>query len=299
MVDESRRARLAGVLGRALIHLILLGGVLVAAFPFLWMVLTSFKSYEEWIMATFLPSTLRLSNYMEAWNYAPFPRYLANSIFLSFSQVVLVLLTSVLAAYAFARIDFFGKNAIFLGFLATMMIPFEVTLIPNFITIRRVPFHPELPLFGYNLLGTEQSGWYNSYAAMVVPFAASVFSIFLIRQHFAAIPQDLYDAALLDGCGHFRFLISVVLPLSKPVLLTVSLLNFLWSWNAFLWPLIVTGKEELRPIQVGISSFVTESGAEVQLLMAGTTMALVPIIVLYLLAQRQFIEGIGRTGLKG
>jgi len=283
-------------LTKAFIYLVLISGAVVSLFPFVWMILTSFKSYREVATKVFWPAALRLStyqlppeqrpipwlfyNFVDAWNSAPFARYFLNSAFVSLCTVLGVLITSSLAAYAFARLRFPGRNVIFMMFLATMMIPGEVILIPNFITIKRL-------------------GWYDTYWALIIPWTASVFSVFLLRQFFATIPQELYDAALLDGCGHFRFLTQIVLPISRPVLTTVALFNFIWSWNAFLWPLIVTSREEMRPLQVGLAFFVTETGTETQLLMAAATMTIMPIIVLYFFVQRQFMEGISTTGLKG
>jgi len=289
---------------RPLIHLILLTGVVIAIFPFLWMIATSFKSYSEVARGIWIPAELRFGNYVEAWTTAPFARYFLNSLFIALSTIIGVLFTSIFAGYAFARLDFFGKNVIFVLFLATMMIPFEVTMIPNFIIIRRIYeiLHvspPMIPGFGYTLLGQAKTGWYNTYAAMIVPWTASVFSIFLFRQFFATIPHDLYDAAVLDGCGHFRFLTDIVLPLSRPAIVAVILFTFLDSWNAFTWPLIVTSSEAMRPITVGLSFFITDAGTDTQLLMAASTLTIVPIIVLYFFAQKQFIEGITSAGLKG
>jgi multiple sugar transport system permease protein len=260
------------------------------------MILSSLKSYREVATRVLWPAALRLStysipaeqrpipnlfyNYVQAWKAAPFARYFANSFFIASCTATGVLITSALAAYAFARLDFRGKNVIFTLFLATMMIPFEITMIPNFITISNL-------------------GWVNTYQAMIIPWIASVFGIFLLRQFFATIPKDLYDAALLDGCGHFRFLTQIVLPLSKPALISVGLFNFLGSWNAFTWPLIVTREEKMYPIQVGLRYFVTESGTATQELMAAAAITILPLLILYFFAQRQFIEGISTTGLKG
>lgn len=289
---------------RVLMHIVLLGGVLVAIFPFLWMIATAFKSYSEVARGIWIPARLRYWNFAEAWNAAPFARYFFNSFFIAACTIAGVLFTSLLAGYAFGRLEFFGKNAIFILFLATMMIPFEVTMIPNFIIVRRIyeVLHvspPALPLFGYTLLGQAKTGWYNSYAAMIVPWTASVFSIFLFRQFFATIPNDLYDAAILDGCGHRRFLTDIVLPLSRPAIVAVVLFTFLGSWNAFTWPLIITSSEVMRPITVGLSFFITDAGTDTQLLMAASTLTILPIIIIYFFAQKQFIEGIASAGLKG
>ena len=293
---ERLTARLPRNITRSLLYAALTVGAVTSIAPFVWMILTSFKSYREMATRVLWPAALRLStysipaeqrpipdllyNYVQAWDAAPFARYFANSFFIAGCTATGVLITSTLAAYAFARLNFYGKNVIFTLFLATMMIPFEITMIPNFITISNL-------------------GWVNKYQAMIIPWIASVFGIFLLRQFFATIPQDLYDAALLDGCGHFRFLTRVVLPLSKPALISVGLFNFLGSWNAFTWPLIVTRGEKMYPIQVGLRYFVTESGTDTQELMAAATITILPLVILYFFAQKQFIEGISTTGLKG
>jgi len=265
---------------RLLLYALLIAGALIAMFPFVWMILTSFKSYGEVAARRFFPRELRWQNYVEAWNSAPFGRYFLNSLFVALTTIAGDLFTGVLAAYAFARMEFPGRNVIFFIFLATLMVPGELTVLPNFLTIRSL-------------------GWYNTYQAQIVPFTASVFHIFLLRQFFMGIPRDYWDAALLDGCSHFRFLWSIVVPLSRPAIVTVALLSFIGSWNAFLWPLIVTSSENMRPIQVGLRSFVTEQATQTQLLMAAATMVIVPIIIFYLFTQRYFTEGITTTGLKG
>ncbi len=265
---------------RLLMYLVLMLGAFLALFPFIWMILTSFKSYGEVASGRFFPRELRWQNYVEAWNAAPFGRYFLNSIFIALTTIAGDLLTGILAAYAFARMEFPGRDAIFFIFLATLMVPGELTVLPNFLTIRRL-------------------GWYNTYQAQIIPFTASVFHIFLLRQFFMGIPKDYWDAALLDGCSHLRFLFSIVVPLSRAAIVTVALLSFIGSWNAFLWPLIVTSSEKMRPIQVGLRSFVTEQATQTQLLMAAATMVIVPIIIFYLFTQKQFTQGIATTGLKG
>jgi multiple sugar transport system permease protein len=293
---EQLMAVIPSRISRGLLYTALTVGAATSLAPFIWMILTSLKSYREVATRVLWPAALQLStyslpvdqrpiphllyNYVQAWNAAPFARYFANSFLLASCTATGVLITSSLAAYAFARLNFYGKNTVFVLFLATMMIPFEVTMIPNYITVSRL-------------------GWINTYWAVIIPWIASVFGIFLLRQFFATIPDDLYDAALLDGCGHFRFLTQIVLPLSKPALISVGLFNFLGSWNAFTWPLIVTREEKMYPIQVGLRYFVTESGTATQELMAAATITILPLVILYFFAQRQFIEGISTTGLKG
>ncbi|MFN8499693.1 MAG: carbohydrate ABC transporter permease [Anaerolineae bacterium] len=275
--DAARRQR---TLRQVSTHTILIIGALVAMFPFVWMVLTSLKTFQEYATQQFLPAVPQWSNYATALTMAPFGRYLANTLFISVSTTALVLFTSALAAYAFARMNFFGREVIFIIFLTTLMIPFEITMIPNFLTIRDL-------------------GWIDSYAALIFPFGASVFAIFLLRQFFAQIPSDYYDAAVLDGASHLRFLVAIVLPLSQPALVSVALFTFLGSWNSLLWPLIVTNSPEMRPIQVGLYSFINEASTNTHLLMAASVIAVAPILVLYFFAQKQFIEGISGSGLKG
>jgi len=265
---------------RFFIYLILTVGAFISILPFIWMILTSFKNYHEVIARKWIPSSIRFSNYVIAWNMAPFPRYFANTFLVATATVIGVLITSILAGYAFARMDFFGKNAIFILFLSTMMIPFQIILIPNFIIIKKL-------------------GLYNTYLAMIIPWIGSVFSIFLFKQFFTTIPEDYFDAATLDGCSHFRFLLHIALPLSKPILITVALLNFIWSWNSFLWPLIITSEEKMRPIQVGLSYFTIEAGTNAHQLMAAATLTIFPIVLLYFFVQKQFIEGVKTAGLKG
>jgi multiple sugar transport system permease protein len=271
-------SRLSGVL----IQAALLIGAVGSLFPFVWMVLTSLKSYiEASASQSLVPSMWLFSNYITAWNQVGiFPRYFANSVFIGISTVLGVLISSTLAGYAFARMRFPGRDPLFVLLLMTMMVPFEVTLVPNFILMRDLH-------------------WVDTYMALIVPWTASAFSIFLLRQFFRAIPQDLYDAAVMDGCWHLRFLWSIVLPLSKPALITSGLLTFLGSWNSLMWPLLVTNNPSLRPIQVGIAAFISDAGTQVQLLLAAVTISIAPIILLYLVLQRWFIEGIATIGIRG
>jgi len=171
--------------------------------------------------------------------------------------------------------------------LATMMIPESVTMIPNFLMIRG----DILPLPG--------GSWLNTLPALTVPFIANAFSIFLLRQFFMKIPDELWDAARMDGAGHFRFLVQICLPISKAPVLTVMIFAFIGSWNAFLWPLLVTTKAVWRPLMVGLWTFVSEAGPQTNLLMAGAVITIIPILILYFLTQKQFTEGIATTGLKG
>jgi multiple sugar transport system permease protein len=271
-----------GLVRRAAVYLVLVIGAIFAAFPFVWMVLTSLKSHNESLAdpPTFLPSLWHWSNYVQAWQAAPFTRYFLNTFFICACVVALGLVTSTLAAYAFARLDFWGRDVLFLLFLATLMIPFETIIIPNFLILKHLH-------------------WLNTFNALIVPFGASVFSVFLLRQHFHSLPQELFDSAALDGAGHLRMLWNVAIPLSRGPLAAITLFAFLGSWNSLLWPLIVTNSQNLRPVQLGLSVFTTEAGTQPQLLMAANAFTIAPIVILYFFAQKQFMEGLAATGIKG
>lgn len=268
----------------ALKQIALLSAAIVVAYPFYFMVSTSLKDLFEATTTppTFFPTTVHWENYALAWEAAPWGRYFGNTILVSIVTTAGETITAVLAAYAFARLDFRGKNVLFLVFLATLMIPPEATLIPNYIIMSR-----------------KFLGWYDSYQVQIVPFLATAFSIFLLRQHFMGVPSELADAARIDGAGHLRFLWSVVLPISVPALVTVALIGFLGSWNAFQWPLIMTSQPEYRPIQMGLAAFRQEAGSSYHLLMAAATFTIAPIVLLYLVAQRHLIQGVARTGIRG
>lgn len=264
-----------------LIHVALLVTAALVLLPYYLMVVTSLKPIREVFTDpfTWIPSRLAWENYVDAWNHAPFGRYFVNSIIISVSETAGVLVTSALAGYAFARMRFVGREVLFTLFLGTLMVPGEVQLVPNYITIVRL-------------------GWLNSYSALIVPWLASVFGIFLMRQFFAGIPQELQDAATMDGASHWTFLWRVVVPLSTPAFITVALLTFLGSWNALTWPLIVTTTPEMRPVMVGLLSFSGEWGTQPRLLMAAATFSVLPVLVLFFVLQRYFIQGIARAGLK-
>lgn len=233
-----------------------------------------------------------LGNYIHAWNRANFAHYTQNSVITTLLTIAGVVITGTLAAYAFARMEFPGKNILFVAYLATYMIPWTVIMIPDYLII------VNLEDFFKETFGIEHA-WYDNWTALTIPFMVNAFTVFLLRQFFAQIPNELYDAALIDGCGHLRFLTRIVLPISKAPLMTVIILNGIWAWNSLQWPMIVTSTSAWRPITVGLSSFITEQGAETQMIMAGSVITTIPILVLYFFTQKQFTEGIATTGLKG
>lgn len=293
-----------------MMYLVLTLFAVVAMAPFVLMVSQSLMSGSDVVTKQALPSVIRepsaeslevaVSNYYYAWDTANFEQYFKNSVVVSVITIVGTVVFSVLAAYAFALLEFPGKNLLFFMFLATIMIPDTVLLIPNFLIIR---YLNEAQWFGLQ--------WFNNWPALTIPFFASAFSIFLLRQFFAQIPRDLWDAAQIDGAGHVRYMTQVVLPLSVPPILTVVLFTFIESWNALAWPILVASSrnptgtffgipwETWRPITAGLQAFVDEAGANQQWMMAASVITMAPVLILYFMFQKQFIENLSRTGIKG
>ncbi|KAB8140683.1 carbohydrate ABC transporter permease [Chloroflexia bacterium SDU3-3] len=261
------------------LHLALIAGGVVMLLPFAWMLSTSLKPPAE-VFAyppIWLPSALAWENYQKAWASMPFGRYYLNSLLVTTSVTVIQLLTASLAAFAFARLRFWGREALFLLYLAALMIPAQVTMIPNFVLVRAL-------------------GWYDTYQALILPPAFSALSTFLLRQSFRSIPHDLDEAARIDGASSLRIWWSVLLPLIAPALSALAIITALGSWNEFLWPLIVTNSDAVRTLPVGLSAFQGQFKVEWNLLMAGSVIAMLPILALYTAAQRQFIQGVAMTG---
>ncbi len=262
--------------------IIIASGALVMAFPFFWMATTAFKTQAEATQTDWrvFPDKWQWNNVIDTFQAAPFGRYFVNSFFVGFVVTASVVITSLAAGYAFARLRFPGRHVLFALVLATMMIPFEATLIPKFVIIRRL-------------------GWYNTYLALTIPWCANAFSVFLVRQAFLSLPADYFDAAEAEGCGHLLFLTRIGAPLVKPVVVTVALFAFLGSYNGLLWPLVVTSEESMRVVQVGLTVFSGAEGVRLHLLMCASAIVIVPTIALYFVAQRYFVEGSLGTGLKG
>jgi multiple sugar transport system permease protein len=327
-LNATYRARRS--LGRAGLYVAVWVGIVVMIVPFFWMISTSLKSPIEilefpptWIptghfvrgaggsweevyivstdeaaeLATVVPVNggpervvreseitdrvrLRLKNYVEAWHQAPFARYYFNTILITLFVVAGVLVTSSLAAYAFARMRFWGRDSTFIVFLSMMMVPQPVYIVPSYIVLVRL-------------------GWIDTYQALIVPWLAHIFSIFLLRQHFKTIPGDLYDAAIIDGCSRLAFLWRVMLPLSKAVLVAVVIFTIVGTWNSFLWPLVMTNTPQVRPLQVGLARFSQEQGTSHELMMAAATFSIAPLIVAYFFAQKQIIQSLATSGMKG
>lgn len=266
----------------ALLWTVLSVGAFLTTFPFLWMVGTAFKTLPEAVSTPLrlLPSVWQWGNFRATFEAAPFGVYFLNSFAVGFSVTAAVVFTSLAAGYAFARLDFAGKGYLFGIVLSTMMIPFEVTLIPNFVLVHKL-------------------GWYNTHAALIIPWCANAFSIFLMRQAFMGLPSDYFDAAKVDGCGHLRFLVRIAAPLVKPMVVTVGLFAFLGSYNSLLWPLVVTTEDRMRVVQVGLTVFSGAEGTRLHLLMCASTIVILPTVALYFAAQKYFLEGSLGAGIKG
>ncbi|MCS7217248.1 MAG: carbohydrate ABC transporter permease [Candidatus Bipolaricaulota bacterium] len=260
---------------------LLLFTVLLTALPFFWMVTTSLKERAavHRIPPQWIPNPALWQNYVEAWNSAPFGRYFFNSFFIALTTTVGDVVTSIPAGYALAKMTFLGRGVILALLLGTLMIPGQMLLVPTFILVNRI-------------------GWYNTYQVLIIPWTAGVFGIFLLRQFFKTVPDELWDSARIDGCSRLRYMFQIAVPLIRPGIATVALLKFVASWNAFLWIIVMTDKVELRTVPVGLRFLQMEMGDYHHLLMAAATMAIVPILVLFFFAQKQFIQGIARTGLK-
>ena len=260
---------------------------IISIYPFFYMIMTSLMTAGEAINQYVFPRTPMFENYLEVWTSNNFQKYTINSIIISSITVVGVLITSIPAAYSFARIEFPFKNLIFYLLLLSLMIPEIITLLPHLLIIRG----EIIPLpFG--------SSWMNTLQGLTVPFMGNIFVIFLLRQYFKKIPNELWDAARLDGASHFYFLTRIVVPMSMPIIVTAGLFTFIIAWNSFAWPLLILTKEDWYPVTVSIYSFVREVGPNFHLLMAACLIAIAPILLLYFFTQRLFIESISNFGIK-
>jgi multiple sugar transport system permease protein len=251
--------------------------------PFIWMISTSFKELDQIfnMPPIWIPDPIRWQNYPEALNYFPFWNQLQNTLFVAFSNVALTLLSCSLVAYSFSRLRWFGRDICFFLMLSTLMLPYQVTMIPLYIIYRTLD-------------------WVNTFLPLIVPHAFGVpFYIFLLRQFFLTLPKELDDAAIIDGCSELGVLWYIILPLSKPALATVTLFQFLGSWNDFIGPLIYLNDPSKYTLSLGIQVFVSTSGVHWGWMMAATTVLTVPVVVLFFFTQRVFIQGISLTGIKG
>jgi multiple sugar transport system permease protein len=274
-----RRRNLLGDIAAYLV----LGAVGVSMLiPFGWMLAASLRDKTEFFrqVGSLLPTGPHWDNYLKAWTSVPFADFFRNSVLVAACVTLGQLVTCSFAAYAFARMRFRARDAFFFAYLATMMVPAQVTMIPLFIMM--VELH-----------------WIDSYMALTMPFLASAYGCFLLRQFFLTIPQELEDAATIDGAGHWSIYTRIILPLSKPALSAFGVIAFLGSWNSFIWPLIVINRPAMKTLPIGLQSLQGFYGdGNWAVLMAGAVIASLPVLIVFVLAQRQFIEGIALTGLK-
>ena len=268
-------------------YIILFIVTVISIYPFFYMISTSFMTVGEATNQYLFPKKLIFNNYFEVWISNNFQRYTLNSLIIASIVVSGILFTSIPAAYSFARIEFPFKNIIFYFLLISLMIPEIIMLLPHLLIIRGeiipLPFGPS---------------WMNSLQGLTVPFMGNIFVIFLLRQYFKKIPKELWDAARMDGCSHIYFLYKVVIPLSLPIIVTVSLFSFILAWNSFAWPLMILTKDDWFPVTVSIYGFIREVGPNFNLLMAACVISILPILILYFFTQRLFLESISNFGLK-
>jgi multiple sugar transport system permease protein len=261
---------------------LLAGTAVITLIPVAWMILTAFKTPAE-VAAdppSWLPHSWRFQNFVDAWNFAPFGRYLLNSLIMAGGIALTQVVTSAMAAYAFARMRFRGRNVLFYIYLGTLIIPPQVTVIPQFLIVREL-------------------GWVDSYQGLIIPQAFTAFGVFLLRQFFQGIPRELEDAARIDGASWWGCFRRIILPLSGPALATLAIFAFMFHWNNLLWPLIVSNTDKTIPIVVGLTRFQGEHGTDWELLMAASVVATIPVLIAYFGAQRWFVQGIATSGFGG
>ena len=277
------RLGVGAIVVRSLIYVIVIFFGITMFLPFFWMLITSLKQDQQVFSwpPSWIPNPVVPKNYVDAWQVANFGRYFINSGFVAVTITAVSLYLNSLAGYAFAKFRFPGRDALFIYLLATMMIPIYATMVPIFILLKNI-------------------GWLDSYQGLIVPFVATGFGVFLMRQFFHSIPTDLIEAARIDGCAELRIFMQIVLPMSKPPFATLGIFTFMQSWNNFIWPLIVVKSDEMRTIPLAIASL--SQGLYVMswpILMAGASFAITPVLIVFLFFQKLFVRGIALTGLKG
>lgn len=256
--------------------------VVIMVLPFIWMLSTSLKENGRVLIfpPQWIPDPCLWENYGYTWTAANMGLYFKNTVIVTAVVTIGQTITCSLAAYAFSRLTFKGRDALFLIYLGTMMIPFQVILIPLYILMRNF-------------------GWVDTYKALTIPFIFSAYNTFLLRQSFLTIPKSLDESAIIDGCGYFGIYSRIILPLSKPALITQAIFCALWAWNDLLWPTVIVNTDRVRTLVVGLQMFKTAYAIQWNYLMAGTCISVIPMLLLYLFCQKYFVEGISTTGIKG
>lgn len=281
-MNNSSLLRIGKSLGRGLLYILLILGGLVMIVPFAWMISTSLKSgqYVLSMPPQLIPNPATLDSYRRIFELYPIGRMLFNSLFVAILTTIGQLITCSMAAYAFARLKFRGQNLVFLLYLATLMVPFQVTITPLFILMR---------IFG----------WINTYQGLILPGVFSAFGTFMLRQAFMTIPTEYEEAAYMDGASPLTIFLKIILPLSKPALATLSVFAFMGSWNSFMWPLFIVREETLMTLPVGLATLQGRWLTEWNLVMAGAVITVLPMLLLYLFAQKYLVQGYVMSGLKG
>ncbi|MGN1163708.1 MAG: carbohydrate ABC transporter permease [Candidatus Ornithospirochaeta sp.] len=284
MQKTSVRQKVMFVLVQVMLYVFLLSMAVVVLFPFYWMIISSLKTLDEYRMSvpTFFPRRVMFSNYAQAFTSANLGRLFMNTLYVGIVSTVLSLVITVLSAFAFARLEFKGKNALFGALLATMMIPGELFTITNYSTVTKL-------------------GWINTYTVLIVPFLVSVFYIYLLRQNFMQIPDELYLAAKVDGTGDFKYLIKVMVPLSLPTLISITILKMMGAWNSYIWPRLVANDEAHRLITNGLRNAFTETTGDVNypVQMAAVALVSLPLFLVFVFLRKYIMKGVSRSGIKG
>jgi len=278
---ERRRPgsfRVTSVVSQILLSLV----ALLFLVPIIWMLLSALKPSAEVFTTppTLFGSEVKFSNFVEAWNYLPFGRFILNTVFVAGIGTLITLVASAMSGYAFARLNFRFRGGLFVLYLSTLIVPQEVIVIPMFLVMQRL-------------------NWVNSYQALILPWAFTAFGTFLLRQFFLTIPRELEEAAKIDGCGHIRILRSVIIPISAPALAVLAVFTFISYWNSFLWPLIIINDTAKMTVPLGLDLFLGQQGQRWELLMAAATISMVPTVILVLALQKYLIRGIALSGLGG
>ena len=284
-IEKTRiRQRAVGALVQVLLYAFLLLMALIVLFPFYWMVISSLKTLDEYRMSvpTFFPRRVMLSNYADAFTTANLGRLFLNTMYVGIVSTLLSLVITILSAFAFARLEFKGKNALFGALLATMMIPGELFTITNYSTVTKL-------------------GWMNTYTVLIVPFLVLVFYIYLLRQNFMQIPDELYLAAKVDGTGDFKYLLKVMIPLSLPTLISITILKMMGAWNSYIWPRLVANDEKHRMITNGLRNAFTETTGDVNypVQMAAVALVSLPLFLVFIFLRKYIMKGVSRSGIKG
>ena len=284
MNDVTSKQRVARVVGKILIYLFLAVMAVVVLFPFYWMINSSLKSLEEYrlSMPTFWPRHILWTNYRDAFTTAQLGRLFLNTLYVGVVSTILSLVITVLSAFAFARLEFKGKGILFAGLLATMMIPGELFTITNFATVTNL-------------------GWRNTYTVLIVPFLVSVFYIYLLRQNFLQIPDELYLAAKVDGTSDLKYLWTVMIPLSLPTLISITILKMMGAWNSYIWPRLVANDEAHRLITNGLRNAFTEASGDINypVQMAAVALVSLPLFLVFVFLRKYIMKGVSRSGIKG